>query len=44
MLNDKGRKMVGVRMGNNQQNFDHYKGMHSEHAQQFDEDWNRVAG
>ena len=44
MLNDRGRKIVKERMGENQRNFDHYKNMHSNDVHNFDEDWNRVAG
>lgn len=44
MLNDRGRKIVKERMGGNQRNFDHFKNIHSNDAENFDQDWNRVAG
>lgn len=44
MLNDRGRKVIKEKMGNNQYNaFDHYKNMNTNDAPNFDQDWNRVA-
>ena len=44
MLNDKGRKVIKERMGNNINKYDNFKGMGIADADNFDSDWNRVAG
>jgi len=44
MLNDKGRKVIKERIGNNINKYDHFKGMAISDADHFDSDWNRVAG
>ena len=44
MLNDKGRKVIKERIGNNINKYDHFKGMGISDTDGFDSDWNRVAG
>ena len=36
MLNDKGRKIVKERLGNQMNSYDHYKNMKDEEAEHFD--------
>ena len=43
MLNDKGRKIVKERLGNQMNNYDHYKGLREEDAGQFDQEWSSHA-
>lgn len=45
MLNDRGRKVIKEKAGDSHVgNYDHYKNMHSDGVQDFDRDWNQVAG
>ncbi len=44
MLNNQGRKVIRERVGNDQRNYDHYKGLTSEDAGHFDQKWNQMAG
>ena len=44
MLNDRGRKVIKEKMGqNNFNSYDHFKGMHANDASNFDQDWSRMA-
>ncbi len=44
-LNDRGRKVVKEKLGDSHfQSYDHYKNMTSADGNQFDQDWNHVAG
>jgi myeloid leukemia factor 1 len=43
MLNDKGRKIVKERLGNQMNSHDHYKNMREEEADQFDSQWGQMA-
>lgn len=43
MLNDKGRKMVKERVGQNMNSYDHYKNMREEEGDTFDHEWGSAA-
>jgi metal-dependent amidase/aminoacylase/carboxypeptidase family protein len=44
MLNGQGRKVIKEKAGNQFNSYDHYKNMGSDDFQNFDHEWNRVAG
>ena len=44
MLNDKGRKVVKERMGDQMNSHDHYRNMREEESHQFDQQWGQMAG
>jgi hypothetical protein len=43
MLNDRGRKVVRERQGDNVNSFDHYRNMRQEQASDFDQEWEAMA-
>lgn len=44
MLNDKGRKVVRERIGDQMNSHDHYRNMREEESHQFDQQWGQMAG
>lgn len=43
MLNDKGRKIVKERIGQQMNSYDHYKNMREEEGEEFDNRWGQMA-
>lgn len=43
MLNDKGRKIVKERLGQQMNSYDHYKNMREEEGEEFDNHWGQMA-
>lgn len=43
MLNDKGRKVVKERIGNQQSSYDHYKNMREDEGEHFDQAWGSMS-
>jgi hypothetical protein len=44
MLNDKGRKVVKERIGDQMNNHDYYRNMREDEGHQFDQQWGQMAG
>lgn len=44
MLNDKGRKVVKERVGNQMNSHEHYKNLREDEADHFDNHWGQMAG
>lgn len=43
MLNDKGRKVVKEKLGNQMNSYDHYKNMREEEGHDFDKAWGSMS-
>ena len=43
MLNDKGRKIVKEKIGDQMNSYDHYKNMREDEADEFNQNWGQVS-